>query len=144
MRTFISLCVVALIVVIVMAFATGVATLVTDHQDGEYVITLTVNTNMIHWPSESIESRSQGANSPGKQDRLDTKGKITEVRPEKNELVVSENIKNWTFELAKGCKIFVNDVESKLADLRAGDDATVTFDRKGEKLIATTVRATRK
>jgi len=75
---------------------------------------------------------------------LEIKGKVAAVRPAKGELVVSENVKSWTFQLTKDAKVLINDREAKLADLMAGDDAAVTFDRQGQQLLATLIRASRK
>ena len=86
-------------------------------------------------------TRALGADDQG---FIDVKGTIVTVRPEANELVVSENVKNWTFRLAKEAKVFVNAQESTLAKLKPGDEATVTFDRQGPMMIATVVLATRK
>jgi hypothetical protein len=139
MRTFIVVCLVALIVAVGMAFAVGLVSIATDQPEGRYTITLTVNTSMIHPISIAADSSSHHA-----QDSLDVKGKVTEVRPDKREFVVSENVKNWTFQLARGGKVFINDRAAELADLQAGDEATVTFDRQDQQLIANVVRSTRK
>jgi hypothetical protein len=74
----------------------------------------------------------------------ETKGRITKVRPEKNEFVLTENVKDLTFQLNKDGKVFINDKESKLADLRAGDEAMVTYTRIGQQLNASVIRCVRK
>jgi hypothetical protein len=74
----------------------------------------------------------------------ETKGKIAAVRPLKNELVVTENFKNLTFQVNNGTRIYLNDLESKLADLQPGDDARVAFEKEGQHLIATVVHCRRK
>ena len=51
----------------------------------------------------------------------DAKGRIVKVRPDKNEFVLTENVKDLTFQLNKDGRVLINDKESKLADLRAGD-----------------------
>jgi hypothetical protein len=139
MRTFLLICFIALIVAVGMGFMLGVLSIATSHPDGQYIVTLTVNTNMIKFsPTEA------NANEPTPESLVDIKGKVTAVRPEKNELVVSENVKNWTFRLARDAKVIINDQESKLADVQPGDDAVVSFDRQAQLLIASTVRCTRK
>jgi hypothetical protein len=75
----------------------------------------------------------------------DTKGKIASVQADKNEFVLTNaDGKNWTFHLNKDGKVFLNDKAAKLADLQAGDMATVTYEKAGENLNASEVRATRK
>jgi hypothetical protein len=75
----------------------------------------------------------------------DAKGKIKSVAPDKNEFVFTDSTgKDWTMHLAKEGKVFINDKESKLADLQAGDEATVTYEKKGEELMASAIRCTRK
>jgi hypothetical protein len=72
------------------------------------------------------------------------KGKIASVRTAKSEFTLTESFKNWKFELDKGGKVFLNDKDSRLADLKPGDEASVTFDKLGDKLIAREVRCKRK
>jgi hypothetical protein len=143
MRTFILVCLVALIVTVGMAFATGLVSVASEHRDAKYIITCTVDTAMIHPLRIGNFSTSHGEENAGDQ-LVEVKGKITAVRPDKNEFVVSENVKNWTFELARDGRIFINDRDGKLSELQAGDDVAVTFDRREDKLLATRVHATRK
>lgn len=74
----------------------------------------------------------------------ETQGKITAINPEKNQFVLTENFKDLTFQLSKDGKVFVNNQERKLSELQPGDDASVTFARQGQQLIANAVRCTRK
>jgi len=74
----------------------------------------------------------------------EVKGKVAAVQPDKSQVVVTEGFKNWVFKVTPGCRIFLNDRESKLTELRAGDEALVTFSREGEKLSASIVRCMRK
>jgi biopolymer transport protein ExbD len=75
----------------------------------------------------------------------DTKGKIKSVEADKQQFVFADaNGKNWTVTLAKDGKVFVNDKEGKLGDLQSGDEATITYEKDGDKLTASAVRATRK
>ena len=145
MRTFLLLVVVATAVAVGMGFIVGLFAIDTQNSHDKYVVTFTINTEkMSH--SLARQERQELTSSEDRADGelVDVKGKITAVRPEKNELVLSENIKSWKFSLAKDAQVLVNDRPSKLADLRAGDDATVTFERSGQELIASTVRCTRK
>jgi hypothetical protein len=75
----------------------------------------------------------------------DAKGRIKSVDPNKNEFVLTDsNNKDWTFQLDSKGKVFINNKEGKLADLQAADDASVTYQKQGDKLSASAVRATRK
>jgi len=74
----------------------------------------------------------------------DVQGKIAGVNTEKNQLIITENFKNWTFQLDRDGKVYLNDRPCKLGELQAGDDARVTFTRQGERLLASVVRSVRK
>jgi hypothetical protein len=75
----------------------------------------------------------------------EAKGKIKTVDGDKHEFVLSDaNARDWTFNVPKEAKVFLNDKESKLTDLQAGDTATIMYERKDDKLIASEVRCTRK
>lgn len=75
----------------------------------------------------------------------EAKGKIKTIENEKNEFVMTDtNNKDWTMRLAKDGKVFINDKEAKLSDLKAGDEAEVTYDKDGDALAASVVRCTRK
>ena len=72
-------------------------------------------------------------------------GKIASVTADKNEFVMADKDgKNWTFNLNTGGKVFVNDKEAKLGDLEAGMEVAITYEKQGEKLLASEVRATKK
>ncbi len=144
MRTLILLCVVALVAAGAMAFAVGLVGITTDHPEGRYVVNLTINTSMIYPATPTAEPNSHNGVESTNDNLLEVKGKITAVRVEKSELVLSENVKNWTFQLAKDGRVYLNDRESRLADLKPGDEAAVTFDRQGQQLFATVVHSIRK
>lgn len=75
----------------------------------------------------------------------DAKGKVKTVTADKNEFVIADaDGKNWTIMTGKECKIQMNDKDAKLADLQADDEVTVTYEKDGEKLVATSIKATRK
>lgn len=142
MRTFILVCVVAILVACSVAYAVGLVAITSEHSEQRTVVSLIVNTDMIR-QSISSDELSPGDETP-KERFQDVKGKITEIRMAKNEIVLSENFKNWTFQLAKDGKVFINDREGRLADLLVGDHASVSFDRQREVLIASVIRSYRK
>jgi hypothetical protein len=75
----------------------------------------------------------------------DAKGKIKTVTADKNEIVVTDSDgKAMTFTAARDCKVTVNDKESKLADLQADDEVQITYEKDGERMNASAIKATRK
>jgi outer membrane lipoprotein-sorting protein len=75
----------------------------------------------------------------------EAKGKIKTVTADKHEFVVTDSDgKSWTFMHAKDGKILINDKESKLGDLQADDEVVITYEKDGEKMICSSVKATRK
>ncbi len=75
----------------------------------------------------------------------DAKGKIKSVTAERAEIMmVDDASKTWTVIAAKDCKIKINDVDSKIGDLQAGDEITITYEKDGDRLVARSIRATRK
>jgi hypothetical protein len=71
----------------------------------------------------------------------ETKGKIKSVSADKKEFVFTDqNNKDWTFMVADDTKIKLADKDVKLTDLKAGAEATVVYEKKGDKLIAKEVR----
>ena len=75
----------------------------------------------------------------------DAKGKIKTVSADKNEVVVNDATgKAMTFTAARDCKVTVNDKESKLSDLQADDEVQITYEKDGERMNASAIKATRK
>jgi Cu/Ag efflux protein CusF len=75
----------------------------------------------------------------------DAKGKIKSVTAARSEIVMTDDAgKDWTVLTAKDCKFHVNDKDSKIGDLQAGDEVTITYEKDGDRLVARTIRATRK
>jgi len=75
----------------------------------------------------------------------DAKGKIKSVTADKNQFVMSDDTgKSWTINVATDAKVRLNDKESKLADLQSDDEVQITYEKDGDKMVASSVRATRK
>ena len=69
-------------------------------------------------------------------------GKIKSVSADNNRFVLTDKDgKDWTFQMAEDGKIQLNDKDSKIGDLKRGFVVEVTYDKKGDKLIATQVKA---
>jgi Cu/Ag efflux protein CusF len=75
----------------------------------------------------------------------ETKGKIKSVAAAKDELVLTDSgNKDHTFRVADKAKIIINDKEGKLADLKTGDEVTVTYQRQANVMLASEIRCSRK
>jgi hypothetical protein len=75
----------------------------------------------------------------------DAKGRVKSVTTDKMELVMADDTgKNWTIIAARDCKVRLNDRDSKFEDLQTDDEITVTYEKDGDKLVARTIRATRR
>jgi hypothetical protein len=75
----------------------------------------------------------------------DAKGKIKSVTADKNQFVMTDDTgKSWTISVATDAKVRLNDKESKLADLQSDDEVQVTYEKDGDKMVASSIRATRK
>jgi hypothetical protein len=75
----------------------------------------------------------------------DTKGKIKSVAADKDEFVLTDKDgKDWTFHMDKNAKVRLGDKNITLKDLRPGEEATVSYDKEGTRLIAKEVRCEKK
>jgi hypothetical protein len=75
----------------------------------------------------------------------DAKGKVKTVTADKNEFVMTDaDGKSWTITAAKDAKVRLNDKDSKLADLQADDEVQVTYEKDGDRLVASSIRVNRK
>ena len=75
----------------------------------------------------------------------DAKGRVKSVTADKNQFVMADETgKNWTINVATDAKVRLNDKDSRLADLQADDEVQVTYEKDGEKIVASSIRATRK
>lgn len=75
----------------------------------------------------------------------EAKGRIKSVTAARAEIMMVDTAsKTWTVIAAKDCKIRINDVDSKIEDLQAGDEITIAYEKDGDRLVARSIRATRK
>jgi len=75
----------------------------------------------------------------------ESRGKIRSVTPDKNELIMNDSEgKAWTIQAAKDCKITLNDKEFKFADLQRDDEVQINYEKDGNRLVASVIRASRK
>jgi Cu/Ag efflux protein CusF len=73
----------------------------------------------------------------------ETKGTIKSVDTGKNEVVLKGTIKNSIYELNKDTVVYLDGVQSKLADLREGDQAWIRYEKQGEHMVAGWIRGLR-
>jgi hypothetical protein len=67
----------------------------------------------------------------------DARGKVLSVNTEINQLVVQDSTgRNMTFEVEMTCRVFLNNREAQLSDLRSGDTATIRYEPQEDKLMA--------
>ena len=75
---------------------------------------------------------------------LEAKGKIKKISADQKELTVTDQDgKDLEFVLEDDAKIQLNDKDIKLKELKKGDEITVTYEKKGRKLIARKVECKR-
>ncbi len=75
---------------------------------------------------------------------LEAKGKIKKVSADQKELIVTDtNGKDLEFVMDDDAKIQLNDKDTKLKELKKGDEITITYEKKDGKLIASKVECKR-
>jgi len=70
-------------------------------------------------------------------------GKIKTIDTTRNEVVLKGVVKDTGYELVKDAQVWLDGMRSKLSDLRTDDRAAITYEKKGDHLMARTVRALR-
>jgi hypothetical protein len=81
----------------------------------------------------------------GLRNKDEVTGSIRELSEQKKQLIIKGLVKDTTYELTNDATIWVNGKKSTLADLKAGDEARITYARQGDQgLIANDVVVFRK
>ena len=73
----------------------------------------------------------------------ESKGKFKNALADKETFVVTVADKDQTYHLGANAKILINDRESALTDLKAGDNVTVTWQRRDDKNVASMITCKR-
>lgn len=73
----------------------------------------------------------------------EAKGKFKEALADKETFVVTQGDQDHTYKLGDKAKILINDRESALSDLKAGDNVTVTWKLQNDRRIASMVTCKR-
>jgi hypothetical protein len=69
------------------------------------------------------------------------KGKIKSIAADQKSFVLTDQAgKDWTFSMDPAAKVRLADKDAKLQDLKAGQEATVTYEKQGDKNIVKEVR----
>jgi hypothetical protein len=72
----------------------------------------------------------------------EVQGRLKAVFPDKREVLVADSAgKETTFQLAQDGKVLINNAESKLGDLQAGDSVVVVHE--GQQTVASQIRCKR-
>ena len=75
---------------------------------------------------------------------LEAKGKIKKISADQKKLIVKDhNGKDLEFVMDDDAKIQLNNRDTKLEELKKGDEISVTYEKKGGKLIASKVECKR-
>lgn len=73
------------------------------------------------------------------------KGTIKTVAADKQEFIVTDQDgKDMTFQVDNDAKVQLNNKDSKLLDLKAGDEVQVKYEKQGERMIAKEIHCERK
>jgi hypothetical protein len=74
----------------------------------------------------------------------EAKGKIKSVSADKKQFVVTDNGgKDFEFTLTDEGKVTLGDKDIRLNELKEGDQVTITYEKKDDKMMASEVKARR-
>ncbi len=74
----------------------------------------------------------------------ETTGTVRNVNSENSQLVLKGVVKDTTYHLEKNATVWINGKEGRLADLREGDQVRVTYESRGDQLMAAAVSLTKR
>ena len=64
---------------------------------------------------------------------------------DKNAFIMNDSDgKAWTVQAAKDCKITLNDKQCKITELQFEDEVQITYEKDGERLTASVIKASRR
>src|SRR5262249_263164 len=74
----------------------------------------------------------------------EAKGKIKSITPDKKEFVLTDkNGKDWECTCTEDAKVRLNDKDSRLNELKEGDEVTIVYDKKDGKVMVSEIRCKR-
>jgi hypothetical protein len=71
-------------------------------------------------------------------------GEIVAIPYDKSEVVLSENIKNWVFQLVNADKVRIMAAKSKLGELEAAESAIVTSNQQESESLTSNIGSARR
>jgi hypothetical protein len=75
----------------------------------------------------------------------DANGTVRGANSQKNEVILKGLVKDTTYEMAPGGTVWLNDrKQGTVADLREGDEVRITYEQRGEHLLAAEVYVTKR
>jgi len=74
----------------------------------------------------------------------ETSGKILVIATAKREIVLHGLLRDSVYHLDKDAGVFLNGKEASFADLREGDEVTLTYEQVSDRFMVSEVRDTRK
>jgi Cu/Ag efflux protein CusF len=80
----------------------------------------------------------------GLRNAQEASGTVRGTFADKREITIKGTIKDTTYELDKNATVWLNGNKASLADIREGDQVLITYQQKGDHLMAACVRAGRK
>jgi Cu/Ag efflux protein CusF len=69
----------------------------------------------------------------------ETTGTVRSADAQKNQLTLKGIVKDTTYNLEKSTVVLINGKEGKVADLREGDQVRITYEQRGDQLMASEV-----
>ena len=73
----------------------------------------------------------------------EAKGKFKEALADKETFVITEDAQDRTYQLGANAKILINDRASRMDDLKAGDNVTVTWQLQNDRRVASMITCKR-
>lgn len=73
----------------------------------------------------------------------ETSGTVRSTFAEKGEITLKGVVKDTTYHLKNGATVWVNGKEGRLSDLREGTEVLITYEQRGDQLVANDVSTTK-
>jgi len=80
----------------------------------------------------------------GLRNTQETRGTVSDVLGDKREVTLKGTIKNTTYELIKSGTVWIVGKTGALTDIRQGDEVLITYEQRGDHLLARDVTVTKR
>jgi hypothetical protein len=74
----------------------------------------------------------------------EARGTVNDIFGDKKQVTLKGTVKNSTYELTKGGTVWIDGKKSNVSDVRAGDEVLVTYEQKGDRMVANDVTVIRR